>query len=222
MKKIVIFMCALAAAVSASYAKDAFVPQSQIMKAEKPGKSKQWSSSSRLFEKDLSGGKTSSGAWAVEGGELKSKSDKPLYISGLKGQYSVCFEFQASEDAEGSFFVRAPKGDVSKAVRIKLCCANGKPVDSIGSINGALAPREKFEETKDGRWSRVWVFVEGDNLRVSPGDKICRHYADRRFLTYTFSEIAEKGGSPVAAEGEAGFVCTKGEIKVKNVWATQL
>ena len=223
MKKILIFsIIAAAAAVFGIAAKEVFVKgEANVLKkvVEVKSKSAQWPAAAFIFQKDLAAGKTAGKNWSCANNELvASAGDKPLYINGAKGVYSIAFEYNADEAGEGYFFVRAPKGDTSKAVRIKLSQLNtdkGEP--SIGSINDVIKPERKFNETKDGRYTRFLVFVEEENVRISPNVDLCGHYADRKFLSYPYEKISEKSGYQIAPDGDAGFVCTKGNLKFKNI-----
>ncbi|MBR4597601.1 MAG: hypothetical protein IKO42_04295 [Opitutales bacterium] len=223
MKKALIFsIIAVAAAAFGIAAKEVFVKgESNVLKkvVEVKSNSKQWPVSTFIFKDDLSAGKTAGKNWKCENGELVGTAgDNPLFINGAKGVYSIAFEFNADEAGEGYFFVRAPKGDTSKAVRIKLSQLNtDKGETSIGSINGAIKPGNKFDETKHGRFTRFLIFVEEENVRISPNTNLCGHYADRRFLSFPYETISQKSGYEIAPDGEAGFVCEKGTLKFKNI-----
>lgn len=226
MKKIFVFSVVAAASMLLAFAapkKEVFVKEAQVLSKVDSAKSnsKKWPSSVAIFKDDMSAAKSAQKNWTIERGELKGAEGASLVIKNAKGVYAISLEFNADEAGEGCIFVRAPKGDVSKAVRIKLCQLNSdKGETSIGSINGVIKPGNKFNETKDGRWSRIMIFVEENGVRVTPNTNLCGHYADRNFLTYKWEDISKKSGYEVAGEGEAGFLCEKGNLKFKNITIT--
>ena len=220
------FVLSLAAILFAGFAdaqKASFVPENQIMKIQKGSKDAVWPKAERILNENLDAASCKAGSWKVEKGELSNAGTDPLLIKNLKGDFFITFEFKfESDDGEGAFFICAPKNDLSKALKFKLANVNGEKGENfIGSINGKIGPRNKFDDSK-GRWIKVYLFVEGGNIRLSPGERICGHYADRNFLTTSFEEISKKLGQDVSKEGGAGFVCDKGNIKIKNISVTKL
>ncbi len=226
MKKVLVF--SLIAVVSALFAfaapkKESFVKEAQVLKKVIGAKSKakQWPTSTVIFKDDMSAAKSAEANWKIENGELKATAGKPLVIKAAKGVYTIALEFNADEAGEGYIFVRAPKGDASKGVRIKLAQLNGgKGETAIGSINDVIKAGNKFNETKDGRWTKIMIFVEEYGVRVTPNTDLCGHYADRNFLTYKWEDISKKSGYEVPADGAAGIACTAGNLKFKNISLT--
>lgn len=222
-KYLMILLATLLFAGVAQAQKSAFVPENQIMKIQKGSKDATWNKSESILKDSLDAAICKKDAWKVENGELQNFGTEPLVIKNLKGDFLVSFEYKFdSDEGEGDFFICAPKGNLQKAIRIKLSNVNAeKGENNIGSINGKIAPKGKFDEPK-GRWVKVLVFVEGENLRLSQGERICVHYADRNFLTLSFEEISKKLGENFSKDGNVGFVCNNGNIKIKNVSVTKL
>lgn len=221
MKKLlfVISICALGLTSSLYAAKDE-VSEKDVQKVvnKAPKANAKWADMKLVSEADVQ-----NSGWAFkDGNEIVSQKDgATLVIKNLGGQCSMMFEFTAAEDAEGFVFVRAPKGNISKAVKIKLAGKNtDKGETSIGSIDDVLKAKEGIEEPK-GRMITIKVFVEGDSIRVSKANRINSNYADRNFLRQSLDEVAQKRGSEVAPDGSCGFVATKGELKLKNLYITQ-
>lgn len=220
------FIALLAATLFAGFVqaqKEVFVAEKQIQKVFKGSKNADWPKSEKIFTENLDAGVCKSGAWSVEKGELSNKGTDPIVIKGVKGNFMVAFEYKLdSDEGEGEFFICAPKGNLEKAIRFKLSNVNAdKGENNIASINGKIAPKGKFDEPK-GRWVKVFIFVEGDSIRVSQGERICGHYADRNFLTTSIADIEKKLGFEISKNGEAGFICNKGVIKIKNVFVTPI
>lgn len=219
------FILSLAAILFAGFAdaqKASFVPENQIMKVQKGEKDAIWPKSESILSENLDAASCKAGSWKVDGGELSNEGGDPLIIKDLKGDFVISFEykFDSNED-EGALFICAADGNLDKALKIKLSNVNGeRSENSIGSINGRVAPKNKFDES-NGRWLKMFLFVEGDRIRLSSGDRICMHYADRNFLTTPFDEISEKLGQKVDKNGSVGFVCNKGKVKIRNVNVTK-
>ncbi|MBO6102094.1 MAG: hypothetical protein J6P03_02435 [Opitutales bacterium] len=221
-----IFAAGAASALCADVqAKQVFVNEKQLAKVNvAPKTSKQWPDMKRVLDEKLTDAKLSVADWSIKGGELSSEAaGANLTFKNLGGQCAIFLEFLADENSEGFIFVRAPKGNIDKAVKIKIAGANKgeKREDFTGSIDSAIPPRENFDESKGARWISVKVFVEGENIRVSKTDRINGMYADRNFLTVPFEQIAKKRGSEVAADGACGIVVSGGTIKFKNIFITQ-
>lgn len=221
-KYLILSIVAMLFAGFAEAQKASFVPEKQIMKIQKGAKDAVWPKSELILSEDLAAASCRAGTWKVENKELSNEGTDPLVIQNLKGDFAITFEykFDSNED-EGALFICAANNDPDKALRIKLSNVNAaRSEDSIGSINGKVAPKNKFDES-NGRWIKMFLFVEGDSIRLSSGDSICMHYADRNFLTTSFDEISKKLGQEIDRKGGVGFVCNKGKIKIKNLSVTK-
>lgn len=180
-----------------------------------------WPQAVRIFENDLAAGKTESGAWLVQNGELVSvKTNEPVFIKKTKPEFALMFEMFAEPDSEGYIFIRAPNGDVTKALKLRIAEKNGDDgLRKIGAIEGVMGGPQ-FDEPS-GRWVRAMISVEGDNVRLGAPGRISGNYADRKFCTYNFDEYSQKSGHKVEADGDFGILCTKGVFKFKNMYLTQ-
>ncbi len=226
MKKIFLFaLCALSV-LALNAQKSTFVSQDNLDKVQaNASKDANWPKFEKIFSVDLSAGKTKEGAWQMKGGNLVSVSEnEPLFINKSSDQFALAFEFTAEEDAEGFIFVRAPNGDVSKALKIRIGAKHvGGKTGKLGSLIDAVEVKDdaKLDEPKDGKWVRVLVSVEGGNLRVAGTHRISGYYRDRSFATYDLADVAKVTGQEIPADGDFGIVATKGVLKFKQMQFTQ-
>lgn len=217
MKKLLIVTTALAAlALTAGAQRTTFVPEKDIMRIQKPGRDV-WPEPVKVAETKLVGPKNSQTDWKVENNEIIS-GEKALVLPDLKKRFIMFFEFTADADSEGYVYFRAPGGDVSKAIKVRLADVNGP--DKKNRI-GSVAPLDPaggtdLKEAKEGRWVRMTIVVDKDIFRVGDTERLSSNYADGNLAAYKFENWAKKSGNEVPEQGETGIVCTKGKIKLKK------
>jgi Domain of Unknown Function (DUF1080). len=229
-KSILISVLCLAAAFTGYAQKSASLSMNDMMKNDmakvqkSATKNATWPTGVQILEKDLTAGKTAQGAWKIENGELVSvKENQPIFIKKTKPQVFLAFEFTCNEDDEGYVFVRAPNGKVENAVKIKLAGKNHEKNDkSIGSINDEVwCLRRKMAEPKGERWVRMFVSVEDGSVRLGDMHNTSADYANRNLNAAEFAKIAEKTKLDIPADGDIGFVSTKGNLKFRKIYLNQ-